>query len=88
MPEAATPFHMRSRKSPSLMAERAMPTMLNVPGRRPLSQRLKRAGSSFRDVRSPEAPIITMVVVSPPGISVASIALGVHETVLLGRDVG
>ena len=69
------------------MAERAMPTMLKVPGRRPLSQRLKRAGSSFRDVRSPEAPMMTMLVVSP-GMDRASRALGIHETVLLGRNVG
>ena len=87
LPEAATPVHMRSLNSPSLMAERAMPTMLNVAGRRPLSQRLKRAGSSFRDVRSPEAPIMTMLVVSP-NMGRVSRAPAVHEAVLLGSDVG
>ena len=39
--EAATPLHMRSLNSASLMDERAMPTMLNVRGQAPLEPEIE-----------------------------------------------
>src|SRR5437868_7140345 len=43
------------------MGERATPTIFVSSGRRFLQNSRKRAGTSFRDVRSPDAPKITMV---------------------------
>src|SRR5690606_7328548 len=59
-----TPSRIRSRHSSWLYLVRELPTMLYSPGTRPFRRRLYSAGTSFRHVRSPEAPKITIVVES------------------------
>ncbi len=53
-----------ARKAALSISLRAMPTRWKPDGRRPLRCRLKSAGTSLREVRSPEAPKITIEVVS------------------------
>src|SRR5262245_35024274 len=50
-----------SRKASSLYGRRDTPTIFNSAGRRFLRSRLYSDGTSFRAVRSPEAPKITSV---------------------------
>ena len=58
-----TPACISWRNCSSEYSERAKATMRVFSGRRPLRHKLNSAGMSFRRVRSPVAPMITMEVV-------------------------